>query len=266
MQVVISNLEVQGRASIQDLRCFMDPYDALDYVKGNEVHAAFLDITMPGMDGITLGKKIKEVNPKIEIIYVTGYSDYALESYKIGGRAYLMKPYTDEELNGALELLEKLIIGNVKQIEQIPQQKVYMKTFGGFDMLVNGNPVAFKNAKAKELLALLIDQKGGSLTSHQIFNYLWEGRNYDAVTSTYVRRALRALHEQLGELGIEEIFIDNRNAKSVDVSKIQCDYYEIMEGDTTHLFEYNGYYMSQYSWAEDTIGIIEGKVMMLKNK
>lgn len=86
------------REDIQTQEFFQNPYDAIEYVKANEVNAAFLDITMPEMDGVQLGRELKKINPDIELVYVTGYDEYALEVFKVGGRAYLSKPYTEEEL------------------------------------------------------------------------------------------------------------------------------------------------------------------------
>ncbi len=53
------------------------------------------------------------------------------------------------------------------------------RTFGYFDLFVDERPVMFKSAKAKELLAVLVDRQGGTVTTDQIIGTLWEDRPND---------------------------------------------------------------------------------------
>lgn len=277
----------QNRDDISSVNFFLNPAIAVEYIKTNEVDVAFLDISMPVMSGLELTKELHKINPDIEIVFITGYTEYTLEAFKNKARAYLTKPYTGEELNEVLDLVSNLVKGkkfryhsehikkegNIKPPEPILRTSttknimpaVFVRTFGNFDLLYKGEVVEFKNAKSKELLAFLVDRRGGSITSRYIFTYLWEDKEYNAVTSTYVRRATTALVSTLKDLGIEYIIKNSRNSKSVDVTKFECDYYDIMAGNDTYLFEYNGYYMNEYSWAEETIPIIDAKTRSLKH-
>ena len=57
-----------------------------------------LDIEMPGIDGVTLAKSIRQTNKTVNIIFVTGYSDYISEGYEVSALHYLMKPVNREKL------------------------------------------------------------------------------------------------------------------------------------------------------------------------
>ena len=59
------------------------------------------------------------------------------------------------------------------------KSKIWIRTFGTFDVFLDGVPIRFPSAKAKELLALLVDRRGGSLTAEQAIGYLWEDRAID---------------------------------------------------------------------------------------
>ena len=50
---------------------------------------------------------------------------------------------------------------------------IYIRTFGYFDVFVNGTPIAFRHEKAKELLAVLVDRRGGYVTAREIIACLW---------------------------------------------------------------------------------------------
>ncbi|MCM1026434.1 MAG: LytTR family DNA-binding domain-containing protein [Roseburia sp.] len=69
-----------------------------------------LDIEMPGMNGVELAKRLRAVNKLIQIIFITGFSDYIAEGYEVAALHYLLKPVSAEKLfstlNRALEKQE----------------------------------------------------------------------------------------------------------------------------------------------------------------
>lgn len=62
-----------------------------------------LDIEMGKMDGVTLAKKLRKENDTLQIIFVTGYSDYISEGYEVSALHYLMKPVKQEKLFSVLD-------------------------------------------------------------------------------------------------------------------------------------------------------------------
>lgn len=228
-------------------------YDsAIAYAKTHEIHCAFLDVSLLDKDGISLAKELRQIQPRIEFVFITAYDEFARAAYEVGGRAYLTKPYSKTELQQALGLMHRLTVpwigGTSVSWERYP--RIFVKTFGSFDLLLDGVPVHFKYSKAKELLAYLIHQMGGSVTNAQVFYALWDKRTYTRDNSTYVRRSIRLLKEELKDLGIENIIVSMRNSTRVDIQVLQCDAYELLKGRKEAVEGFNGLYMSQYHWAE----------------
>ena len=62
-----------------------------------------LDIEMGIMDGVTLAKSIRKENEEVQIIFITGYSDYISEGYEVEALHYLMKPVNEEKLFSVLD-------------------------------------------------------------------------------------------------------------------------------------------------------------------
>lgn len=62
----------------------------------------FLDIRMPGKDGIETARKLRESNHKMIIIFVTGMEEYVFKAFDVGAFHYLIKPFTDEKFAGVL--------------------------------------------------------------------------------------------------------------------------------------------------------------------
>ena len=69
---------------------------ALEYMKENQVDVAFLDIEMVGMNGIELARTMKDLQPDINIIFVTAHPQYAVDAYAIHATGYLLKPVVPE--------------------------------------------------------------------------------------------------------------------------------------------------------------------------
>jgi len=63
----------------------------------------FLDIEMPGISGLELGKRIKEINSLIHIIFVTSYEGYSLEAYKVHPFYYILKPLNEKQVKDVLQ-------------------------------------------------------------------------------------------------------------------------------------------------------------------
>lgn len=67
-----------------------------------DVDLIFLDICMPGMDGIDTAKKLRELHCGAEIVFLTATADYALEGYEVQAAGYLVKPLNARKLNHLL--------------------------------------------------------------------------------------------------------------------------------------------------------------------
>lgn len=79
------------------------------YAEEKDFDILLLDIEMGEMDGVTMAKRIRRENDAVQIIFVTGYSDYIAEGYEVAALHYLMKPVKEEKLLNVLDrAVEKL--------------------------------------------------------------------------------------------------------------------------------------------------------------
>ena len=85
--------------------CAEDGPEAIEVAENTKPDMAFLDINMPGMDGLTLTETLKEKFPDLVIAFVTGYSEfeYARKALQLGAEEYLLKPFSPEELGTAVQ-------------------------------------------------------------------------------------------------------------------------------------------------------------------
>ena len=219
--------------------------EGLAFIESSDVDLAVLDIEMPGMNGIELGARIREKKPGINLIYVTGYEQYALKAYNLHAVAYLMRPYDFEEMEYAVETARKLM--------NTEKKEVVIRTFGQFDVFVDGHPVFFSSAKAKELLALLVDAKGGPISSGYAISILWEDKPFDEKSQSLYYKVAKTLENTLKAYDIQRILIKTRYERCLNRKEVTCDYYDYLRGQEEAVSRFKGEYMSQYSWAEETL-------------
>lgn len=229
------------------------PKEALACAQENICEIAFLDIEMRSMTGLELARRLKEIQPKINIIFVTGYSEYAGDAMRLHASGYLEKPVTEEKVLKELDELRHPIM------QQQPKALLRVDCFGSFEVYTpNGNPVHFERAKAKECFAYLVSRHGASCSVRELASILFEESPYDIKKSAYTRKILSSMTKSLREVGAETVLRKSYNEISLDIRKIDCDYYRFRRGEIAAVNQYQGEFMSQYSWAEFITGYIEG--------
>ncbi len=238
--------ECSGEADIQIAGKFMSSEEALAYAKKNPVDFALLDVEMPGMSGVALAKELRKLYPEVIIVFVTAYKEYLEDFLDMKADYFVLKPYTKKDVLDVLERA-KLLSGRLKK-------RVYIRTFGEFEIFLDGKPLVFSSARAKELLALIVDRRGGMVSAQDAFSVLWEGKPYDNQNASAYRKVLHRLDITLRDFGIEDILIYSAHGRALSEKAVDCDLLEFFSGNKEARSMFYGKYMSQYSWSEETVG------------
>lgn len=122
---------------------FDNPLDTLNFLESNIVDAIFLDINMPDMNGISLGKIITKIYPNIKIIFITAYKDYAVDAFEIKAFDYLLKPYSESRIRNLLkslaniktEVTSSIKNNNLKKITVNIDEKLYVLSLNDIDYI-----------------------------------------------------------------------------------------------------------------------------------
>ena len=233
---------------------FVRSDEALKYLDQNQADLALLDIDMPSMNGLELAMNIKNKWPETAIIFLTGYSEYAVKAFSVHASGYLLKPVSLDKLKADVEYA---LSGKIKA----SSDHIRVKTFGNFDVYVDGKPISFKMSKCKEMLAYLIDKQGTGVSRAEIFSVMWEDRLYDRKMQKQLDVYLRSLRESLKDYGIEEIFEMQKGSLRVRPEKFTCDAYLFFSGDSDAVNAYRGEYMNAYSWARMTESMMYWRIV-----
>ncbi len=249
--------EFSDKKDIELVGCFPESLEALEYIKSNPVDFALLDVKMSGIDGIELGTQLRKYSPGAIIVYVSSYPEYFSDAYRnVRADYYMLKPYKKEDVKDVLERVELL--------SKRQKRSVQFRTFGRFDMFINEQPVSFSNSKAKELLAICVDRKGGIVKMEEAIDKLWEDEPMSDNVKARYRKAVAYLNALFIEYRIPDVFVSGYGSCHIVKEKVECDYYEFLEAVEKPLFF--GEYMYEYSWAEETAAMLDMQMQQYKYK
>jgi len=255
----------------------------------------FTDICMPGADGLALLAAVRSEFPDMQVTILSGFPDfeYAQRAIGLGVVRYVLKPSKMHELEEALAVMvenlggapasgavqsaenaqnfiikkavqyieqhyaEKLTLPDVADKVYVSQwhlSKLIAKNTGqSFSDLLNGVRIA----KAKELLAYLIDHRGAAVTTGEAYAALFEDMENSVAGKSYFRTIVHSMKTALKKAGAEEILVKGFNSMAVVPENMDCDYYRFLKGDPIAVNQYRNDYLPSYSWAEARNGSFE---------
>ncbi|WP_432406297.1 LytR/AlgR family response regulator transcription factor [Wukongibacter sp. M2B1] len=98
---------IKNYSNMDIVKEFDDSLAALKFLEGNKVDLIFLDINMPNLDGMCLGKIVNKFEKKPIIVFITAYKEYAIEAFEIEAVDYILKPYSEERIINTIKRIEK---------------------------------------------------------------------------------------------------------------------------------------------------------------
>ena len=184
-------------------------------------------------------KQITSEELKTTVIFVGEEKIEAYDAIKVHAKGFILSPLTKESFRE--ELVSLNLLDKKKRVE--------VKTFGNFDILLDGKPLKFSRSKSKELLAYLIDKKGTSVSSSELIVNLWEDHDIDRTTRSMLHNLITDIRQVLTKHDVLDIIEIDRNAYRIIEDKISCDYYDLLKGKKSAINKFTGEYMAAYEWA-----------------
>lgn len=190
------------------LKSYLEMYDfrvtwvddgkyALDKFRNGSYHLCLLDVMLPNIDGFTLGKEIRVINPEIPMIFLTAKNlrEDVLEGYRTGADDYITKPFDTEVL---LYKIQAIITRQSKTVEPV---KTY--TIGSFlfdpklRQITRDGKIVQLSPKESELLGLLCQHVNGLLPRETALLRIWGDDGYFTARSmdVFITRLRKYLAE-----------------------------------------------------------------------
>lgn len=241
---VLSRVDPTGTCNV----C-LSASEALDVCTKTHVDVAFLDIEMPGTNGLELARRLKVSAPQTNVVFVTGYPEYALDAWQTQASAFLVKPVDDADVRRSLDALRVPLVSS-------HSSRLFVRCFGNFEVFYDGSPVVFERQHTKELLAYLVDRRGAFVSVGELMAVLWEDKPDTASLRSQLRTLISDLRRTMERFGYPDAILKRRGELAVKLTAAECDYYGFVGGLPDAINQYRGEYMCQYSWAEPTAALL----------
>ena len=226
---------------------------ALEVIEGQGLRpdVVFSDIQMPPPTGLEFAVRLKTLAPEAKVVFVTGYDQYAVQSYEVHAAGYILKPVRAERVREELEHIAP----------EMPkaQGKLLVRCFGYFEVFYRDEPLMFARSKTKELFAYLVDRRGSACYAEEAIAALYEDADPESLKKAKqnIRNLVSDMKSTLNGIGMGDVLIRKGSSLAVRTELLDCDYLRMLRGDMEAINSFRGEYMEQYSWAELTKGSLE---------
>ncbi len=186
---------------------YTDSLKAMDEIQSLQPSVVFLDIVMPDMDGLALGEKIQELLPDVEIVFTTGFDQYALDAFNLHAVDYLLKPIQISRLEKTLDRLEQI---NNKH-KKSSRNSTIINLFGGLRVVLPDGQtqiLKWRTSKAKELFAYLLNHRDEIIYRDTILELFWPESDRDKA-SKQLYTAIYTIRQTLKNYGLEGVQISS---------------------------------------------------------
>jgi len=251
MRILIADNDVQRSNDLIRILNEISPESvtvtAEDYQSAAELtlhenfEAAFIDTGSDPQLCFENSVRLKKITPRLNIIFCSDNNDFLPEAMFLHASGYILRPADNDKV---LRQLNNLLF----------ESRIKILCFGNFGITIDDRPVHFRRSKSMEVLAFLVDRRS-ACSRKQIAAAIFEDRSYDRSCQKYLDNIIRDLQEDLKTAGISELLIHENNLYSVNREICSCDYFDYIE-HYRPTYKFHGEYMSQYSWSEVTLAVL----------
>lgn len=251
---------------IEVIKTFSNGTDVLKEMKNLNFNVAFLDIEMPGLNGLDLAEIIRGWDRQIQIVFVTAYRDYAIQAFELHSIDYLLKPIMVERLEKTVFRLQEHFLTHEREhrVKTLNSNSLKVICFSEFIVYHHNRPVKWKTLKVKELFAYFITYFNTHMHRDTIIEALWPDTDYQRA-KIQLHTAISYLRKTLDSMGYLNAITFSNECYLLYLADLQCDAHQFetlieqhskMSEEHVELFEeiiqyYSGDYLENngYEWA-----------------
>jgi len=214
--------------SIEVIKTFTTVKDLLSEGPNLDFQVAFLDVEMPGMNGIDIAELLKSWSKSICIVFVTAYRDYAVQAFELQSLDYLLKPVSKSRLAMTILRIEELFQPKITSLAALPHSEplLEIKCFGEFVVSHEGKPLHWRTIKTKELFALLFLHLNIPVPRDTIIDMLWSNTDFKRAR-VQLHTTVSYLRTSLSTYGFLDVIEYRNGCYILKLDHIQCDAHDL---------------------------------------
>jgi two-component system LytT family response regulator len=185
----------------------------------------FLDIEMPGINGIELAMELSDKLEQANIVFVTAYDQYAVEAFKLNALHYILKPPCMDDVKQAVMRAEK----SKPLSPTVVHKKIYIRLLGTITIQDEAGTnllLEWSTQKAEELFALFVICGENGIDKWSIIENLWSDHNISKVEHLLYTTVYR-MKKVLKEAGINVVLHNRLGYYTFSIRNAWCDIYQL---------------------------------------
>lgn len=198
------NTEIAGK--------YTDSSKALDNITIDRPDVVFMDIDMPGLNGIDLAYRIQNIKYDIIVIFVTAYPQYAMDAFRVHALDYLLKPLRSSSFAVTMDYIYKQY--ELIQLKRINEKKdrLLINCMGRLEIVnKNQGTMKFSTQKSKELLSYILCHTDEPIYRDELIRQVFPGEKAENALNNYYVTLYR-LRNALANFGFtEDVFVIKKN-------------------------------------------------------
>lgn len=233
---------------------FSDSKDLIHHAQEQHIDIVFIDIHMPNMTGIDLAEQLLCIQPSLQIVFVTGYNQYAVKAFELNALDYILKPVQEDRLRLSIERIKE------RKGSLSLQSPYFIRNLGALYFYKDGQPIEIKwrTAKVKELLTYFIQHHEKSITKGELTQLMWHNLPWEKAhaqlysTIYQIRKLLEQTEIPIKIVSQDEFYrIDIREIQVQSIKWKQAALQLLETGDVSLrrylelLREYQGHYLAE---------------------
>jgi two-component system, LytTR family, response regulator len=164
----------------------------------------FLDINMPGVNGLELALNIMNNSTKTNVVFITAYDKYAIEAFELNAIDYILKPFRKERLHRTIEKVLKTI-DESKEFDNSSSTIPYVKLFGGVEVIASNSSIKWNTIKVKEIFAYLLLNRSVKISRDILIDTIFPQVDNDRAKK-YLNTCIYLIRKNIKEYNLEEFF------------------------------------------------------------
>ncbi|MFH5185170.1 response regulator [Paenibacillus sp. TAB 01] len=204
---------------------FTSAQAGIEYLERSGADVVFLDIEMPGMNGLEAAERILQIDDDIRIVYVTAYADYAVEAFERCAMDYLLKPIHPDRIAKTVRRIEAMLRKSSQGKEKAvntEKRVCCLKRLALYDGDEAVRHLKWRTSKSQELFAFLLHRRDRWVSKDLILDTLWPDTLRDKAM-THLHTSVYQIRKLLKQWGVQRTIEYELDSYRLRADEFQTD-------------------------------------------
>ncbi|MCQ6561599.1 response regulator [Paenibacillus mendelii] len=215
---------------IEIVGSFQDTASASLFIQENDVHMAFVDISMPDESGMSFAQRMAEQRPDLHIVFVTSHKEYAMDAFDVYALDYIVKPVSLERIERSVK--RAMAIQRFMEMDEDDKGNNQIDIYGLGGLEVRSGTtgyVKWRSRKSAELFGYLLMNRGRMISRARIVSDVF-GEMPQKNAVTYLNTTIYQMRKSLQPHGLKSVILSDHDVYGLDIAQESIDFVLFEDG------------------------------------